>query len=111
MPSNSEESNWKTFRKLQAIALERFCQQTLDEITAIVSETGKSSHERYLKIFRLLRDRDGEIATGFNDPRRSTAWRQFVYIDILALWTEAEIAMFSPEWQEHLKNARAMRDE
>jgi len=46
------EPDWKVFRRLQPVALDRFCQRVLAEIDAIASDDSKTNHERYLDIFK-----------------------------------------------------------
>jgi hypothetical protein len=91
------ESDWKLFRKLQLLALDRFCQRVLAEVSGLVADAGKSSHERYLAVFKLLQRRDDELADAFNDPRRSTAFVQLARIQFQELLTDEEFAGFSPE--------------
>jgi hypothetical protein len=82
---------------VRGIALERFCGRVLDEIARINSESTKSKHERYAAIYRLVRERDKEIATIFDHLRRSTAFRQVCSFRSHDLLTEQELAQFSPE--------------
>jgi hypothetical protein len=91
------EPDWKLFRRLQAIALERFCERVLAEIAGLASEAQKTSHERYLAVFGLLERRDRELADAFDGPSRSTALRQLACIQSHALLTEEEMSRFSPE--------------
>jgi hypothetical protein len=91
------ESDWKLFRQLREMALERFCERALSEVRRLASDTGKGAHERYLAVFELLRHRDKELAEAFDDLRRSTAWRQLAIIRARGLITEEEFARFSPE--------------
>jgi hypothetical protein len=91
------ESDWKLFRQLHPIALERFCERVLADIGQLASETGKRAHERYLAIYQLVRRRDKELADAFNDKRRSTARLQLVIICRHGLLTEEELARFSAE--------------
>lgn len=93
------ESDWKIFRQLHPVALERFCERTLFEVDRLATDTGKSAHERYLAVFRLLQRRDKELAQAFNDLRRSTAWLQLAIFRSRELLTEEEFARFSPETQ------------
>jgi hypothetical protein len=68
-----DEADWKVFRELRAIALERFCERALSEVARLAADTEKkSNHERYLAVYRLLEKRDGELAAAFNDFRRLT---------------------------------------
>lgn len=93
------ESDWKVFRKLQDGALERFCERVLAEIGRVASDPGKSHHQRYLEICRLLDRRDDELARAFNNPRRSTAFSQLVAIHTYGLVTEEDLSRFTPETQ------------
>jgi hypothetical protein len=91
------ESDWKLFRELHPIALERFCERLLSDVTELATTTGKTAHERYLALFKLLEDRNEELAGAFDDFRRSTACRQLAIIRSRGLLTDEEFARFSPE--------------
>ena len=65
------ESDWKVFRELQRVALDRFCRRTLERVQTIVGDHRRTHHERYLDVFRLVHTRDDELASAFNDSRRS----------------------------------------
>lgn len=91
------ESDWRLFRRLQPLALERFCERVLSEVGHLASEAGRSSHDRYLEVFRLIRRRDEELATAFDGPRRSAALLQLARLRFHGLLTEEEFAGFSPE--------------
>ena len=93
------ESDWKHFRQLRTVALDRFCQRVLGEVSRLAADTGTSSHDRYLALFQLIQDRDEELADAFNNPRRSTAFVQLARIQFTDLLTEEEFARFSPETQ------------
>ena len=92
-----KESDWKVFKPLREIALERFCERVLDEIARINSDSTKSKHERFLAIYRLVRERDKEIDPIFDYLRRSTAVRQLCAFRSHDLLTEQELRQFSPE--------------
>jgi hypothetical protein len=91
------EADWKVFRQLHKLALERFCERALAELSRLASEPGKGAHERYLTVFKLLERRDEELAEAFDDFRRSTAWRQLAVLRGHGLLTEEEFARFSDE--------------
>ena len=97
MAHQISEADWKLFRQLRAIALERFCQRVLAEVARLSCDTGTSNHARYQAVFKLMESRDQELADTFDDVRRSTAWRQLASIQSLELLTEEEFARFSPE--------------
>lgn len=60
-----KEADWKVFRELRKIALERFCKRILLEVQD-VAERDTSYHDRYLQVFRLIHERDDDIAAAFN---------------------------------------------
>jgi hypothetical protein len=97
MERGIHESDWKLFRRLQPLALDRFCQRVLADVTRLAADSDTSNHERYLAVFRLLQRRDKELADAFNDPRRSTALIQLARIRFQELLTEEEFTCFSPE--------------
>jgi hypothetical protein len=98
------ESDWKHFRQVRAVALERFCERILAEVVQLAVDHSKSQHERYLAVWKLLQERDDEVARAFNNPRRSAAVLQLVSIRALGLLKEEELAGFSPELRERLKS-------
>jgi hypothetical protein len=91
------ESDWKLFKRLRETALERFCERVLGEVAQIGSDDSKSKHERYLAIYRLMRERDKEIDPIFDYLRRSTAVQQLFAFRSRDLVTEQELRQFSPE--------------
>jgi hypothetical protein len=91
------EPDWKVFRQLHPVALERFCEQVLAEVGQLAADTAQSAHARYLAVYRLMEQRDRELGDTFNDKRRSTAFVQIACIRARGLLTEEEFARFSPE--------------
>lgn len=97
MTRQISEPDWKQFRHLQALALERFCQRVLEEVSRLAGETGKGSHQRYLAVVELIDRRDKELAEAFDNPRRSTALFQLARLRGEGLLSEEEFARVSPE--------------
>ena len=91
------ESDWKIFRTVRQAALDRCCARVLDECAAVIRDTSITNHERYLRLFRLLDERDDDLASAFNDFRRSTAIIQLAQIHRLGVVTDEELRRFSPE--------------
>lgn len=94
-----KESDWKVFRQLHPIAVERYCQRVLAENQELANDTTQTAHERYLAIFRLYFHRNKEMARLFDDFRRSTALWQIAAIKGSGLFTDEEFAQFSEETQ------------
>jgi hypothetical protein len=103
-----KESDWKVFRKLHETALERYCLRVLEDVRRLIDKDTSSYHERYLKLWELIRNRDKTIA--FNDPRRSQAIIQLANIDAENLLTEDEINQFSDETRARIEVLRHLRN-
>jgi len=109
MATKIQESDWRLFRRLHKVALERFCERVLKEVRSATERTDDGYHKCYLKVFALIRDRDKTIATAFNDPRRSNAFILLANITREGLLTKAELAQFSPEVREALEAIENIR--
>jgi hypothetical protein len=91
------ESDWRLLRAVHPVALDRFCGRILGEVTNVIGDAGKSPHQKYLEVYRLIKRRDQEIAKAFNDIRRSTAFMLICSLRRLGLLTDEEFARFSDE--------------
>jgi len=92
-----KESDWKILRQVHKEAVERFCKQILSEVERINSDSAKSYHQRYLDLWKVLRQRDKELGDTFDDLRRSTAFTQLAAMKARGLLTEDELSRFSQE--------------
>jgi hypothetical protein len=99
-----KESDWKIFKRVREVALERFCERVLDEIGRIGSDATKTKHQRYAAIYRLVCARDKEINPIFDHLRRSTAVRQLFAFRYHNLLTDEELLQFSPELVKTIKD-------
>ena len=91
------EKDWKIFKELRDLALERFCQGVLTDATTISERAGLSAHARYLKLYRLIHDRDKDLANAFNRFSRSSARMCLALMVMHDLLTEAELSVLSEE--------------
>jgi hypothetical protein len=74
--------------------------RVLNEVGRIRADTGKSQHERYVGIYRLMKERDKELGQTFDHLRRSTALMQLATFRSLKLVTEEEYMRFSSSTRE-----------
>ena len=102
-PRGFPERDWRVFRELHKIALARYCDRILDEVNRVIANKSESSHERYLKTYRIIQKRDKEMGRAFNDFRRSTALRQLLIIDSLGVLTKEDLARFTPETRQFVE--------
>jgi len=91
------ESDWRLFRQLHPVALERFCKRIVNEVECTKADETKSFHQRYLDIYKTIEHGEKDLAAMFNDLRRSTALMQIVAIYRHGLITETELSGFSQE--------------
>lgn len=103
MANDSPESDWKVFRELRELALERFCKRTLAEIHQPIQDRSLTQHERYLAVVRLLKRRDRELAHAFDDSRRSRMIEQLCAVQALGLFTSDELDRFSAPTREKVQ--------
>lgn len=97
MPRTIAEADWKVLRRVHPLALERYCECVLAEIEHVTHNSAQSTHQRYLDIFKIIEQRDREMASIFNDPKRSNALTMLARIHSEGLLTEDEFSSLSPE--------------
>jgi hypothetical protein len=107
VPGGIPEADWKVFRQLHSVWLDRYCTKVNEQIKRLLSQSELSPHDRYLKVYRFIHDKDKELGSAFNDFRRSTAIMQIIMIKNLGVITEEELGRFSEpthksvtEWTE-----------
>jgi len=98
------KTDWKIFKELRELALDRFCSRVLDEIARIGSDQAKSRHDRYLAICRFIQERDREINPIVDYLRRSSAVRQLCAFRARDLVTEEELKSLSPELRKRVED-------
>ncbi len=91
------EKDWKTFKRVKEKALNRLCQSVLDETTQLCIQSGKTSHERYLEVHNLIRERNKTIGRAFDGHSRSNAMLQLGQFRQLGLADEENMATFAPD--------------
>jgi hypothetical protein len=95
MSRDIPEADWRIYRELRPRALERYCERVLNEIVGKAAQADRSFHDRYIAIYRLLRDSDETLARAFDSPRRSMAIQQIGTIAALGLLEPEELQRFS----------------
>jgi hypothetical protein len=96
------EVDWKPFRKVREIALQRFCENVLTEVDAASGSDG-SFHDRYVQIYDLIQKRNDELADLFDSPSRSQAFIQLVGMRFRNLLTEDEYLKFSEATRKRIE--------
>ena len=96
-----KESDWKIFKEIKEKAIERFCEISLSEFREILDDEKEHIHNRYLLNFKLVQNRDKQMALLFDGHSRSKATLQLIAIRGEGLADEALIAKLSQEFREH----------
>jgi hypothetical protein len=91
------ERDWKIFRPLHTVALERYCERILEETKVLVGDERASAHDRFLELCDLLRGRNEALADMFDELKRSTAFFQLARMRGEGLVTDEEMSRFSDE--------------
>jgi hypothetical protein len=97
---NFPESDWKLLRSLHPAALERYCARVLDECAVVMRYDKLSAHDRYLRLVRLIRERDDRVAAAFDDLRRSTAIQRLAAMINLEVVSSVDLGRFTPATRE-----------
>jgi hypothetical protein len=80
------------------LAVNRFSKETLSNIHQIMADKEtESKHEKYLKIYKYIHQRDKILRDVFNEYRRSTAKLSILQIHNLGLFNPEEFNQFSDE--------------
>jgi hypothetical protein len=93
------ESDWKKFKELRAVALERLSQKVLDECEAICRKGSTTPHEKYLELYKMVQERDDQMAKAFDIFSRSTAILSLRLMVVQGLVNNEELSRFSEEVQ------------
>jgi len=104
MSRDFPEPDWKILRELSKVALDRYCGRVLTDIAAISDDASRSRHERYGRIYELVRNRDRALAKIFDGLTRSTAFFHLTMIADLDLLTDEEMSRFSEDTREGIQD-------
>jgi hypothetical protein len=91
------EADWRTLRRVHPLALERYCERVLGEIGRVTYDGTRTAHQRYLEIFKIIEHCDREMASIFDDPKRSNALSILARMRSAELMMEEEFLSRSPE--------------
>ena len=103
MSSHIPESDWRHFKRVHSELLERYCARVLDELAASLQAREGTAHDRYIRAYKLLKDRDKDLARAFDDFRRSTAVMQLAIMRLMGLLTDEDLSAFSEQTQAQVR--------
>lgn len=109
MTGGVPERDWRIFRKVRDDALHRLSQRVLDDLARMCADRSISAHERYLEVWRFLRERDREIATAFDYLSRSRMVQHLAAMIVLELLKPDDLSAMSWETRERVRVLTDMR--
>ena len=99
-----KESEWKKFKKLRALCLERFCGDVLHKAENICKAGGKTAHDRYGDLYQLIWDKDKGLAKAFDGPSRNRAFTQLMLMYRFGLVEEDELNEFENDTKTFIRD-------
>lgn len=108
MSSDIPESDWRLFKEIHKKLLERYCSRVLDELSAVSQDTGGAAHDRYVKAYKLIHERDEQMANAFDDFRRSTAVMQLAIMRRMKLLSDEDLNMFSEQTRTRVEGIASL---
>ncbi len=102
MAPEVSEGDWKVFREVRKLALDRLCERALRAATAVAEDRSKTHHERFLGLCALVAEENERAARAFDDPKRSAMILQLALIHKLGLLEAPELARFSDGTRERI---------
>ena len=104
MPISIPEPDWKVFKRIREVTLQRYCERVISEARHIIDDGSSSMSmlDRYHELYTLMKERDKTLGRVVDDPRRSTALMQIGVIRSMKLWTDEEMAEFSQETRNYV---------
>ncbi len=98
------EADWKHFKQVKADALDRCCQQVLDDVRKGIDDPELSNHAKYLYLYKLMENSDKRIANIFDYNARSKAMLQLALMKSDGLLEAKQISGFSDELQSFINS-------
>ncbi|MFZ8199254.1 hypothetical protein [Alteromonas portus] len=98
------EADWKHFKQVKADALDRCCQQVLDDVRKGIDDPELSNHAKYLYLYKLMENSDKRIANIFDYNARSKAMLQLALMKSDGLLETKQISGFSDELQSFINS-------
>jgi hypothetical protein len=109
MDRDITERDWKVFRELHAIAMDRFFENAVKEMQPMLWQKNKIAQERFWDALTYAKEQRKQAADVFDGMRRSTAVFQAGLMYARHLLTKEEISRFTPEMQEQLERFLSVR--
>ncbi len=104
MRESIPERDWKYLRKIQQEMLDSLCERINRQARDLLQSQAESEHDRYLALYRHVRDSDKIVAACFNDWRRSKMLWTIPVLLREGLLTKDHLSHMSDETTQFLHN-------
>lgn len=101
-----KESDWKVFKQIKEQAIQLFCNNALSEYEEIIKSNKDDSQETYTYLYRLVVNRDKQMALLFDGHSRSKASLQLIAIRGEGLADEDLLKKLSADFLEQTDPSR-----
>jgi len=101
-----KESDWKLFKQIKEQAIWLFCNNALSEYEEIIKNKSDNSRETYTYLYRLVINRDNQMALLFDGHSRSKASLQLLAIRGEGLANEDLLKKLSDEFFQQTDPSR-----
>ena len=101
--NDMKESEWKKFKRLKELCLEKFSEEIMSEVENICKSSELSAYERYINLYKLIQKKDREMVDVFNGLSRSRAFIQLLQMYRLGLVEEKYLDEFENETKEKIR--------
>ena len=107
--SDFPEADWKYMRALKSTLVERLCERINQKTLSMLNDPAKTAYERYLDIFEKTQKDDMDVASAFDDWRRSTISIRIMEIFRQGLFTDSEIQGFTQQTRERIDTHKPIK--
>ena len=97
MTGSIKEADWRVFKQIKEMAIERYCERVLAEYREVIDDTDTHPHNRFLLMNRLTENRDKQMALIFDGHARSKMTRQLYGMRLEGLVDDDQLAQLSEE--------------
>lgn len=102
MRNQIKESDWKIFKELRPLALDRYCKRVMDDVESTIHQSKKDSHTKYIEMYKTVKEGDKKLAHMFDGFSRSKAVEQLLLYYSNNLLRDQEFARLSDETREQI---------
>lgn len=102
MGDRIKETDWKTFKELRPLALQRYCERVMVDVDEIIHDNEGGAHKRYIEMYQIVHDGDKKLAQMFDGFSRSKALSQLAMYCAHNLLNDEEIARLSEETRKKI---------